>query len=86
MDGGDVGFIKYENNILTLQLKGACAGCPSSSATLKDGIEVRFKELIPEIIVGFEENETIEVVIGQLLTEKKTDLGLGRELYRGKYR
>ncbi len=49
MDGGDVVFAKYEDHILTLQMKGACAGCPSSSATLKDGIEVRLKELFPEI-------------------------------------
>ncbi|MEQ1724037.1 MAG: NifU family protein, partial [Pseudobdellovibrio sp.] len=40
---------KYENNILYIHMRGACAGCPSSQATLKDGIEVRLKELIPEI-------------------------------------
>jgi Fe-S cluster biogenesis protein NfuA len=31
-------------------MKGACSGCPSSQATLKDGIEVRMKELLPEIL------------------------------------
>lgn len=49
LDGGDVVFAKYEDQILFLQMKGACAGCPSSSATLKEGIEVRLKELFPEI-------------------------------------
>lgn len=49
LDGGDVIFAKFEDNILFLQMKGACAGCPSSSATLKQGIEVRMKELFPEI-------------------------------------
>lgn len=49
MDGGDVVFAKYEDHRLYLQMKGACAGCPSSSATLKEGIEVRLKELFPEI-------------------------------------
>lgn len=49
MDGGDIVFAKYENNILYIHMKGACAGCPSSQATLKDGIEVRMKEMIPEI-------------------------------------
>lgn len=49
MDGGDVVFSKYEDNILYIQMKGACNGCPSSQATLKDGIEVRLKEAIPEI-------------------------------------
>ena len=49
LDGGDIVFAKYENNILSIHMRGACAGCPSSQATLKDGIEVRFKQLIPEI-------------------------------------
>lgn len=49
LDGGDIVFAKYENNILYIHMRGACAGCPSSQATLKDGIEVRFKQLIPEI-------------------------------------
>lgn len=49
LDGGDIGFKKYEDNVLYIQMKGACSGCPSSTATLKEGIEVRFKELIPEI-------------------------------------
>ncbi|MES3038579.1 MAG: NifU family protein [Bdellovibrionota bacterium] len=54
LDGGDVVFSRLENNILYLQMKGACAGCPSSSATLKQGIEVRLRELFPEIheVVG----------------------------------
>jgi Fe-S cluster biogenesis protein NfuA len=49
LDGGDIVFSKYENNVLYIHMRGACAGCPSSQATLKDGIEVRMKELIPEI-------------------------------------
>ncbi len=49
LDGGDIVFSKYENNILYIQMKGACAGCPSSQVTLKEGVEVRLKELFPEI-------------------------------------
>lgn len=49
MDGGDVVFSRYEENVLYIQMKGACNGCPSSQATLKNGIEVRMRELIPEI-------------------------------------
>lgn len=49
MDGGDITFEKYENGIVYLYLQGSCSGCPSSSATLKHGIEVRLKEAIPEI-------------------------------------
>lgn len=50
LDGGDIVFSKYENQILYIHMRGACAGCPSSTATLKDGIEVRFKEALPEIL------------------------------------
>ena len=49
MDGGDITFEKYENGIVYLYLQGACSGCPSSTATLKVGIENRLKEIIPEI-------------------------------------
>ncbi len=49
LDGGDIVFAKYENNNLYIHMRGACAGCPSSQATLKDGIEVRFKQVFPEI-------------------------------------
>lgn len=49
MDGGDIVFNRYEDQIVYLHMKGACAGCPSSAATLKDGIEVRLKEALPEI-------------------------------------
>ena len=49
LDGGDIVFSKYENNNLYIHMRGACAGCPSSQATLKDGIEVRMKQAFPEI-------------------------------------
>ena len=49
MDGGDVVFAKYEDGKLYLHMQGSCAGCPSKSATLKEGIEVRMRELYPEI-------------------------------------
>ena len=49
LDGGDIVFSHYENQVVHLHMRGSCAGCPSSSATLKDGIEVRLRELFPEI-------------------------------------
>ncbi|MCB0347578.1 MAG: NifU family protein [Bdellovibrionales bacterium] len=49
LDGGDVVFHKYEDGVLQLRMLGACNGCPSSSQTLKLGIEVRLKEVVPEI-------------------------------------
>lgn len=48
-DGGDVEFIKYEDNIVYVKLVGACAGCAMANATLKDGIEAALKDSMPEI-------------------------------------
>lgn len=49
MDGGDIVFSKYENNTVYLHMQGACSGCPSSEITLKEGIQKRLQELLPEI-------------------------------------
>lgn len=49
MDGGDITFGKFENGIVYLSLQGSCSSCPSSTATLKMGVETRLKELIPEV-------------------------------------
>lgn len=49
MDGGDIVFEKYEGGRVYLHMQGACAGCPSSALTLKDGIETRLKQALPEI-------------------------------------
>lgn len=49
MDGGDVVFEKFENGIVYLYMQGSCAGCPSSTATLKMGIETRIKQAVPEV-------------------------------------
>jgi len=48
-DGGDITFDHFANGIVYLQLKGACSGCPSSTMTLKMGIEERLKQIIPEV-------------------------------------
>lgn len=50
MDGGDVVFAGYRDGVVMLQLRGACAGCPSATMTLKMGIERRLKEEFPEIV------------------------------------
>ena len=49
MDGGDIEFDRFEDGIVYLQMKGACSGCPSSTATLKSGIETMLKHFIPEV-------------------------------------
>jgi Fe-S cluster biogenesis protein NfuA len=48
-DGGDVLFSKYEDQVVYLHMRGSCAGCPSSTMTLKMGIETRLQDAVPEI-------------------------------------
>ena len=49
MDGGDIQFESFKDGIVTLLMKGACSGCPSSTATLKMGIENMLRHYIPEV-------------------------------------
>ena len=49
MDGGDIIFHSFEGGIVRLVLKGSCSGCPSSTVTLKNGIENMLKHYIPEV-------------------------------------
>lgn len=48
-DGGDIVYRGFQRGIVYLQMQGACAGCPSSSATLKNGIEQLLKHYVPEV-------------------------------------
>ncbi len=49
MDGGDITFEKFEDGVVYVYLQGSCSGCPSSTATLKMGIERRLQEAIPSV-------------------------------------
>ncbi|MBT5483028.1 MAG: NifU family protein [Alphaproteobacteria bacterium] len=49
MDGGDITFHSFDEGVVTLQMRGACQGCPSSTATLKMGIENMLRHYIPEV-------------------------------------
>jgi len=49
MDGGNIEFKKYEEGKVYVIMQGACSGCPSSSVTLKAGIEGMLKRMIPEV-------------------------------------
>ncbi len=49
MDGGDIIFHSFEDGVVKLQLRGSCSGCPSSTITLKNGIENMLKHYIPEV-------------------------------------
>lgn len=48
-DGGDIKFIKYENNVVYIKMLGACAGCGLIDITLKEGVEAAIKEEIPNV-------------------------------------
>jgi Fe-S cluster biogenesis protein NfuA len=49
-DGGDIVFRGYRDGIVKLHMQGACSGCPSSSATLKHGIENMLRHYVPEVV------------------------------------
>jgi Fe-S cluster biogenesis protein NfuA len=50
MDGGDIVYRGFQNGVVMLQMQGACQGCPSSTATLKMGIENMLRHYIPEVV------------------------------------
>lgn len=49
-DGGDIIFDRFEEGIVYVHMHGACSGCPSSTVTLKSGIENMLKHYVPEVI------------------------------------
>ncbi|TVQ45865.1 MAG: NifU family protein [Saprospirales bacterium] len=49
MDGGNIEFKAYEDGVVTLVMQGACSGCPSSTVTLKAGIEGMLKRMVPQV-------------------------------------
>jgi len=50
MDGGDIEFDRFDDGIVYLTMRGACSGCPSSTMTLKSGIESMLKHFVPEVL------------------------------------
>ena len=48
-DGGSITFTSFIDGVVTVQMRGACSGCPSSTITLKAGIEGLLKRMIPEV-------------------------------------
>ncbi|MFA5591890.1 MAG: NifU family protein [Micavibrio sp.] len=49
-DGGDIIFERFEEGVVYLQMRGACSGCPSSTVTLKNGVENMLRHYIPEVL------------------------------------
>ena len=50
MDGGDIEFVEFDGGIVYLRMRGACSGCPSSTLTLKAGVENLLKHFVPEVL------------------------------------
>jgi Fe-S cluster biogenesis protein NfuA len=50
MDGGDIVFEKFDKGIVYLKMHGACSGCPSSTVTLKNGVETMLRHYVPEVL------------------------------------
>ena len=48
-DGGNIEFVKYENDIVYIRMMGACADCAMIDTTLKDAIEASIKEEVPSV-------------------------------------
>ena len=48
-DGGDISFVRFDEGIVYVEMKGACAGCPYAAVTLKEGVEKILKTYIPEV-------------------------------------
>lgn len=57
MDGGAISFVSFDEGKLTLALQGACSGCPSSTVTLKQGIENLMMRMVPEVTEVVAESE-----------------------------
>ncbi|WP_454683719.1 NifU family protein [Ancylobacter moscoviensis] len=49
-DGGDITFRGYKDGVVFLAMKGSCSGCPSSTATLKNGIENLLRHFVPDVV------------------------------------
>jgi Fe-S cluster biogenesis protein NfuA len=59
MDGGDIEFVKFQNGVVYIRMRGACIGCPMSVYTLKMGIETALKERITEVyeVIALQDDE-----------------------------
>ncbi len=48
-DGGDITFRGFKDGVVYLEMKGACSGCPSSTATLRNGVQNLFRHFLPDV-------------------------------------
>ncbi len=74
-DGGDIHYVKYEEDsgVVYVKLAGSCVGCPSSSVTLKNGVENMLMHYIPEVS-GVEALEDEEANEGEVTVTEEEDM------------
>lgn len=48
-DGGDIEFVEMDGTAVKVRLRGACSGCPHAAITIKQGVEARIREVVPEV-------------------------------------
>lgn len=48
-DGGDIEFVEMDGTTVKVRLRGACHGCPHAAITIKQGVEARIREVVPEV-------------------------------------
>ena len=49
-DGGDIEFVSVDKGVVKVRLQGACGSCPMATMTLKQGVEVRLKAMVPGVL------------------------------------
>lgn len=76
-DGGNVALHELDGPVVVLKLEGACGSCPSSTMTLKMGIEARLRDKIPEIL---EVKQILDTETGLELNEENIEKVRGFEL------
>lgn len=83
-DGGDLEFIKFdENRVVWLLLKGSCSGCPSSGATLKQGIQNMIMHYVPEVLSVEEYKDQLATVSDEALQKLEERLEAKRKTTSG---
>lgn len=61
-DGGNIEFVKYEDNMVYIRLGGACANCSLIDMTLKEGVEMAIQEEVPEVKAVINLPPNVEII------------------------
>ena len=78
-DGGDITYLGFIDNVVFVKMQGSCSGCPSSTTTVKQGVERMLQHWIPEIngVVAVTSDEEFEQLISSPKSEENTSSSTG---------